>query len=57
MLTTAPAECFAVSADKGTVTPGKVADLVVLEREPAGDGTAFSAVQTTIRSGRVIYQK
>ena len=57
MLTVAPAKRFAVASEKGTVEVGKDGDLVVLDRDPAGDVTAFAAVQTTIRSGKVIWQK
>jgi imidazolonepropionase-like amidohydrolase len=57
MLTTAPAQRFGVTADKGTLEPGKLADLVLLSADPAADPAAFSQVATTIRSGQVIYQK
>jgi imidazolonepropionase-like amidohydrolase len=56
MLTTAPASRFGVSNIKGTVTPGKLADLTILDADPAHDLTNFSKVRMTIRSGRVIYQ-
>jgi imidazolonepropionase-like amidohydrolase len=57
MLTTNPASRFGVSNSKGTVTAGKLADLTILSADPAQDPTAFSKVSTTIRSGRVIYQR
>jgi len=57
MLTTAPAERFKVAADKGTVEPGKLADLVLLDADPAADISAFSKVRATIRTGQVIYSK
>jgi imidazolonepropionase-like amidohydrolase len=57
MLTTSPASRFGVSNIKGTVTPGKLADLTVLEADPSQDPTAFSKVRMTIRSGRVIYRR
>lgn len=56
MLTTAPAERFGVTADKGTVERGKLADLVVLDGDPAINIAAFSRVGATVRSGRIIYQ-
>lgn len=61
MLTTNPAGRFGVSAIKGTVTPGKLADLTILDTDPGIDEktanpAAFSQVRMTIRSGRVIYQ-
>jgi imidazolonepropionase-like amidohydrolase len=57
MLTTAPAERFNVSATKGTVEAGKLADLVILDADPATDFSAFSRVGTTIRTGQVIYSQ
>jgi imidazolonepropionase-like amidohydrolase len=57
MLTTAPASRFGVSDVKGTITPGKLADLTVLDADPANDIAAFSKVRMTIRSGRVIYRR
>ena len=57
MLTTAPAERFNVTSSKGTIEPGKLADLVLLDADPATDVTAFSRVQTTIRTGQVIYSR
>src|SRR5271170_874050 len=55
MLTIAPAERFGVADQKGTVTPGKLADLVILSADPPTRVTNFAKVQTTVRSGRVIY--
>lgn len=57
MLTIAPATRFGVTALKGTITPGKLADLVVLDGDPATDIGAFSRVHYTIRSGRLIYER
>jgi imidazolonepropionase-like amidohydrolase len=57
MLTTASASRFGVSGSKGTVTPGKLADLTVLDADPAQDSSAFAKVRMTIRSGRVIYKR
>ena len=57
MLTTAPSERLGVADKKGTVAVGKLADLVVLSADPASDVTNFAKVQTTLRSGRVIYQR
>jgi imidazolonepropionase-like amidohydrolase len=56
MLTTAPAGRFGVSNAKGTITPGRLADLAILDGDPVRDLTAFSKVRMTIRSGRVIYR-
>jgi imidazolonepropionase-like amidohydrolase len=57
MLTTNPASRFGVSNSKGTVTAGKLADLTILDADPAQNPAAFSQVRMTIRSGRVIYQR
>jgi imidazolonepropionase-like amidohydrolase len=57
MLTTAPAERFGVSSQKGTIAPGKLADLVVLSADPADDIAAFAKVAATVRSGRLIYSR
>jgi len=57
MLTTNPAARMGVSASKGTVTPGKLADLTILNADPATDLTNFSRVQAVVRSGKVIWRK
>ena len=57
MLTTNPSARMGVSRSKGTVTPGKLADLTILSADPAQDLTNFARVQTVIRSGRVIWQR
>jgi imidazolonepropionase-like amidohydrolase len=55
MLTTAPAERLGVSDRKGTISPGKLADLVILSADPADDVANFAKVRIVVRSGRVIY--
>jgi imidazolonepropionase-like amidohydrolase len=57
MLTTNPATRLGVSDQKGTVTPGKLADLTILDADPAGNLTNFARVNTVIRSGKVVYRK
>jgi imidazolonepropionase-like amidohydrolase len=42
---------------KGTVTAGKLADLVVLGSDPAADLKNFSSVQAVVRSGAVVWQR
>lgn len=57
MLTTNPAAKLGVSAVKGTVTAGKLADLTILDADPAAGLTNFSRVHAVVRSGRVIWQR
>ena len=37
---------------KGTVTPGKLADLTILDADPADDLTNFARVHAVVRSGQ-----
>jgi len=57
MLTTNPANRFGVSNQKGTVTAGKLADLTILDADPAQDIQNFAKVRTTLRLGKVIYRR
>jgi imidazolonepropionase-like amidohydrolase len=57
MLTANPAWRMGASGEKGTVTPGKVADLTILSADPASDLTNFSRVHAVIRSGKVVWQE
>ena len=57
MLTANPAARLGQSDRKGTIVPGKLADLVILSADPADSITNFSRVQTVIRSGAVIWHK
>jgi imidazolonepropionase-like amidohydrolase len=57
MLTTNPASRFGVSNQKGTIAAGKLADLTILDADPAQDIQNFAKVRITIRAGRVIYQR
>ena len=57
MLTVAPATRFHVTADKGTVEAGKMADLVVLDADPEKDLSTLSHPRTTIRGGKVLFER
>jgi len=57
MLTTNPAERLGVSDSKGTLTPGKLADLTILDADPAADLTNFSRVKAVVRSGKLAWQR
>jgi imidazolonepropionase-like amidohydrolase len=57
MLTTNPATRMGVQDRKGTITAGKLADLTILDSDPAADLTNFSRVQAVIRSGAVVWKR
>jgi imidazolonepropionase-like amidohydrolase len=57
MLTTNPSARMGVSNLKGTIAPGKLADLTILSADPAQDLTNFARVQMVVRSGRVLWQR
>ena len=57
MLTTNPATRMGVQNRKGTVGAGKLADLVILDADPAADLKNFSRVRTVVRSGAVVWQR
>ncbi len=57
MLTTNPASRLGVSDSKGTLTPGKLADLTILDADPADALTNFARVRAVVRSGRVVWQR
>ena len=56
-LTTAPALRWKEGGRRGRVEPGKDADLVVLEADPAKDAANFAKVRCTIRGGKTIFEK
>jgi imidazolonepropionase-like amidohydrolase len=57
MLTTNPAGRMGVSDSKGTVTAGKLADLTILDADPANSLTNFARVRAVVRSGKVVWQR
>ncbi len=57
MLTINPATRMGVQDRKGTVTVGKLADLTILDADPAGSLTNFSRVQAVVRSGALIWHR
>jgi imidazolonepropionase-like amidohydrolase len=54
-LTTAPAERFGESKQRGRIATGFAADLAVLNQDPSRDVRAFAAVRYTVRDGVLIY--
>ena len=57
MLTTNPAARMGVSDSRGTVTAGKLADLAILDADPADRLTNFSRVRAVVRSGKLVWQR
>ncbi len=55
-LTTAPAARLGRAGETGRVEPGAVADLVLLDADPAQDVTAFARVGLVVKDGRAVYQ-
>jgi imidazolonepropionase-like amidohydrolase len=55
-LTTNPAQRFDGARKSGRLARDAVADLVVLDADPAQDITAFARVRYTIKDGTVIYR-
>lgn len=55
-LTAAPAERFGESKQLGRIAPGFQADLVILKEDPSRNIRALTAVEYTLRSGKVIYR-
>ena len=56
-LTTAPAARFGAASRAGRLAPGFVADVVVLDGDPAEDIRTLAHVRATMRGGRVIYRR
>ena len=54
-LTTAPADRWKESKERGRVVPGMAADLVVLAADPADDVKNFANVRCVFRAGRLVY--
>ena len=57
MLTENLAHRFGVQNERGRIAPGMLADLTVLDSDPAASLASFSRVRYTIRGGRIIYRK
>jgi imidazolonepropionase-like amidohydrolase len=56
-LTTAPAERFAESSQRGRVAIGLAADLVAIGTDPSVSARSFGDVRLVVRAGRVIYRR
>jgi len=57
MLTVNPAARMGVSDSKGTIASGKLADLTILNADPAIDLKNFSRVHAVVRSGRLVWHR
>ena len=57
MLTVNPAARMGVSDSKGTIASGKLADLTILDADPAIDLKNFSRVHAVVRSGRLVWHR
>ena len=55
MLTENPSRLFKEQRKRGRVAPGMIADLTVLDADPAVDPSAILRVRFTVRGGRVVY--
>lgn len=55
-LTTAPAERFGESKQSGRIDAGLQADLVILRDDPSKNIQALTAVEYTLRAGKIIYR-
>jgi len=56
-LTTAPAQRFGQSAQRGRLAEGLAGDLVMLGSDPQVSPEAFADVQLTVRDGRILHER
>lgn len=55
-LTTAPAQRFGQSAQRGRLAEGMAADVVMLGSDPGRSPQAFADVRLSVRDGRILYE-
>jgi imidazolonepropionase-like amidohydrolase len=56
MVTQAPARGMGLEAEIGTLQPGKVADLLLLDGDPLSDIAALTRVRAVFRGGRKVVE-
>ena len=57
MITQIPAQGLGIDDQVGTLEPGKIADLILLDGNPLEDITAFKRIDSVYRSGRLCVSK
>ena len=57
MATLGNAEILRKDADFGSITPGKMADMVLLDDDPLADARALLSVQRVFRGGQFVYER
>ena len=57
MATSDAATAIGISDHLGTIEPGKFADLVLLDGDPASDLEALGRVEFVMKEGRIVYQR
>ena len=48
------AKAYGVDADLGTIAPGKIADLVLLDSDPLADAAHYRRIAAVLKAGRII---
>ena len=51
------AEALGMADDIGTLTPGKLADMVVVDGDPLTDITAMQRIHTVVKDGKVLVRE
>ena len=57
MVTSDAATALGISDRVGTIEPGKLADLVLLDGDPIADIEALGRVELVMKEGRIVYRR